>query len=56
MYILAWTDRINGQFTDHWQAYESKEEASADYLSLLSFEDTWTASLCKVQKSTDYEV
>ena len=54
MFILVWTDRINGKFIDHWQAYEGQEAAQKDYEALIGFEDTWSASLCAPIKSTDY--
>jgi hypothetical protein len=56
MYIVCWTDRIEGKFIDHWNAYDEHQDALADYELLLSYEDTWSASLCNVAKSTDYEV
>jgi hypothetical protein len=56
MYILVWTDRIEGKFIDHWQAYEEQDQAMRDYERLLDMDDTWSASLCSgIIRSTDYE-
>lgn len=55
-YILVWTDRVEGQFIDHWAAYETLEQAQQDYAALSGFDDTWSISLCKPILSTDFEV
>ena len=57
MYLLVWTDRVNGAFRDAWQAYETREDAQTAYDFLTEQnENLYSASICKPIISTDYEV
>lgn len=62
-YIVVWTQRRKVRDitndTSHWKVFidddDNKKEAEEFYKSLLEKENTYTASLTKVIKSTDYE-
>lgn len=57
MILLTWTKRhANGNETDNWVAFESLWEAKERYDYLLERDDTYSAHICSVIESTDYEI
>lgn len=56
MYIVVATfSEENGRHRDHWETAETRAEAERKYRDLLKQDDLYTASICAVVKSTDYE-
>lgn len=41
--------------TDHWQVFEDMKDAQDFYQELVNQNSTWSASICGVIQSTDYE-
>lgn len=55
--VVAFFDEVDGDFYDsyeEWTVYETYEGALAAYDSLIE-NDVYSASLCAVAKSTDYD-
>lgn len=48
--IVCWSDGT----TDRYRVFEAYGEAEAFYNELLQQEDLYSASICKIIKSTDY--
>lgn len=44
------------EYTDHYEAFDSMEEAEVRYEKVVNSHKTWTANISKVLKSTDYEI
>lgn len=59
MFLVVWTEKHEGAkgpvYEDHWIAHESYVEATEDYDRLVGLEETYTASICGVIESTEYE-
>jgi len=60
MLIVIWTHEIDNGYAektyrDHWEAFETREDAEAKYEEILCKRGTYTVSICGVLKSTDYE-
>ena len=62
MIILVWTVYNNrrikdGRYTtDHYEAFESLVEAKERYDKLINLNDTYSASICSIIESTDYNL
>ena len=56
--IVLWTKHLrdSSEYTDHWIFFDSLEEAQKYYDYLIGLDTTWTASICSVVESTDYEL
>ena len=52
MYAVIWT---TWDMVDHWLPFPTLPEAKAHYASIVSLDSTWTASICAVVESTDYD-
>lgn len=58
MVIVCWTTdeaKDHGYFHDHWQSFHDLQAARDFYRELLNDNITYTASICGVIDSTDYE-
>lgn len=60
MFLVVWTECHEGhegvaQYEDHWLAYDTYVEATENYDKLLEMEEVYSASICTVIESTDYE-
>jgi hypothetical protein len=60
MFLVVWTECHEGvesraMYEDHWLAYDTYVEASENYDKLLEMEEVYSASVCTVIESTDYE-
>ena len=57
--LLVWTTRndIFGNVVgiDHWKAFDSLEDARSEYNQIINRDDIFSASICGVIESTDYE-
>ena len=62
MILLVWTVYDNKssedvtQTQDHYEAFESLAEAKKRYEYLISLDDTYSASICSIIESTDYDL
>ena len=57
MYIIVWTDHVNGEYKDYWATSETLGEAQHKYdVVLQTNPNLYTASICKPIQSTDYGV
>jgi len=59
-WIICWSTNNTGSIIDtktedHWLAEESYDEALRLYQTLAKNENVYSASICAVHKSTDYE-
>lgn len=52
MFIVVWTD-VHG--VDQYAAYETIETARGWYAHVKGLANTYTASICAVVESTDYD-
>jgi hypothetical protein len=41
--------------TDHWEAHDTLEKATARYEALIERDDIYIASICSIVRSTDYD-
>jgi hypothetical protein len=57
LFILAYSLRNEGtnDVTDHWAAFDDEAQVQRQYDSLLERDDLWSASICAVIESTDYD-
>jgi len=60
MFLMVWTECHEGeqgvaQYEDHWLAYDTYQEAVTNYDRLVEMEEVYSASICQVIESTDYE-
>tara|TARA_R110000772_G_scaffold82412_1_gene174804 strand:+ start:1038 stop:1262 length:225 start_codon:yes stop_codon:yes gene_type:complete len=60
MFLVVWTDCHKGRkdeptYEDHWLAFESFIEATENYDKLLKLDEVYSASVCGVIQSTDFE-
>jgi hypothetical protein len=60
MFLLVWTEVHESKgpeptYEDHWFAHETYMECQEQYNRLLQLEEVYSASICTVLKSTDYE-
>ena len=60
MFLVVWTECHEGvegraMYEDHWLAYDTYVEAAENYDKLLEMEEVYSASVCTVIESTDYE-
>ena len=61
MFLLVWTEiQESGESSepcheDHWFAYESYVECAEHYDKLLNLDEVYSASICTIIKSTDYD-
>jgi len=60
MFLMVWTECHEGeqgvaQYEDHWLAYDTYQEAVTNYDRLVGMEEVYSASICQVIESTDYE-
>ena len=60
MFLVVWTERHeaengNAVYEDHWLAYDTYADAAENYDKLLEQEEVYSASVCTVVESTDYE-
>ena len=60
MFLVVWTECHEGeqgaaQYEDHWLAYDTYQEAVTNYDRLVEMEEVYSASICQVIESTDYE-
>lgn len=60
MFLLVWTEvheSVGPEPTheDHWLAYDTYAECVQNYDRLLQLDEVFSASICTVVKSTDYE-
>lgn len=44
----------SGHYEDQWKVFEDFKEAESFYENLLQKDDTYTASITRILKSTDY--
>jgi hypothetical protein len=42
-------------YEDHWLPYDTYQEAVTNYDKLVEMEEVYSASICQVIESTDYE-
>jgi hypothetical protein len=60
MFLVVWTTKHGEDqdpwFKDHWVAEESYVDAEKTYEGLLDDAQVYVASICRVEKSTDYSV
>ena len=60
-FILVWTEKEKNyhtgseKLTDHYEYYATKKNANTAYKRLLDIDDVYSASICNVVESTDYE-
>ena len=62
--IVVWTKKLlpnrfkatPTDYTDHWAFFDNHKEAKKHYDYLIGLDSTWTASICSVVESTDYEL
>ena len=54
MILLVWTKQRNIKH-DYYEAIESLSEAKERYDELIKFDDTYSASICSIIESTDYD-
>ena len=57
--IVVWTKKVLSNptdYTDHWAFFDNLEEAKKHYDYLTGLDSTWSASICSVVESTDYEL
>ena len=40
---------------DHWEVFESEEDARSAYQTVLEEDTTYVATFCKIIQSSDYE-
>ena len=52
-YILAWVDKTD--MSDHFTHFDSPVDAHKFFHDLLSDDGTYSASICAVMYSTDYD-
>lgn len=60
MFLMVWTECHEGeegvaQYEDYWLAYDTYQEAVTNYDRLVGMEEVYSASICQVIESTDYE-
>jgi len=60
MFLVVWTECHESKdnravYEDHWLAYDTYAEAADNYDKLLEQEEVYSASVCTVIESTDYE-
>ena len=60
MFLMVWTECHEGedgkaQYEDHRLPYDTYQEAVTNYDKLLEMEEVYSASVCAVIESTDYE-
>ena len=60
MFLLVWTEVHESKgpepsHEDHWLAYETFVECAENYDRLLQLDEVFSASICTVVQSTDYE-
>jgi len=60
MFIVVWTHEVDNGYAentyrDHWETFETREDAEEKYEEILCKRGTYTVSICGVLKSTDYE-
>jgi len=60
MFMMVWTECHEGEagrpmYEDHWLPYDTYQEAVANYDKLVDMEEVYSASICQVIESTDYE-
>jgi hypothetical protein len=58
MILLVYSLDIEGstEVTDHWVTCDSMAEAERQYAVLLELPNLYVANICRVLKSTDYDV
>ena len=57
--IVVWTKKLLSNptdYIDHWAFFDNHKEAKKHYDYLIGLDSTWTASICSVVESTDYEL
>lgn len=58
-YLVVWTtinsNASGGGTNDDYEVFASLAEARDKYIDLVHHEDTYSASICTVVESTDYE-
>ena len=59
-YLVVWTTIDSnacsgGQTNDDYEAFASLAEARDKYIDLVHHEDTYSATICTIVESTDYE-
>jgi hypothetical protein len=52
-YILTWVDSTD--MSDHFTHFESPDDAHKSFQELLSDDGIYSASICAVMYSTDYD-
>lgn len=60
MFMMVWTECHEGEsgrptYEDHWLPYDTYQEAVTNYDKLIDMEEVYSASICQVIESTDYE-
>ena len=55
MYIVAYTIKIDKEYLDKYSANETIEDAHREYDFVSNIPDLYSASICGVLHSTDYE-
>ena len=60
MFLMVWTECHEGedgkaQYEDHWLPYDTYREATQNYDKLVDMEEVYSASICQIIESTDYE-
>lgn len=60
MFLVVWTECHEGpkgkaMYEDHWLPYDTYQEAASNYDKLLEMEEVYSASVCTIIESTDYE-
>jgi len=58
--MMVWTEcheAKDGQadYEDHWLPYDTYQEAVSNYDKLIEMEEVYSASVCQIIESTDYE-
>lgn len=57
MILLVWTVRnLNGKESDNWLAFDTLDEAKERYDYLLELDTTYSAHICSIIESTDYDL
>ena len=60
MFLMVWTECHEGEngtpaYEDYWLPYDTYQEAIQNYDKLVDMEEVYSASVCQVIESTDYE-
>lgn len=55
-YVKMVLDAVEPTYTDHYEVFEHLPDAHKRYNELVEEDDTWSANVSRVIRSTDYEM